>query len=81
MKVGFQTIVWGPRVRNLEYMLDVIAMAGYEGVELFQRPDVLGSIERVLKLLEERQLKLIALVGGSLAERMDFCRDFRPEYL
>jgi len=82
VKIGFQTIVWGPRVRNLEYMLDVILAAGYQGVELFQRPEVLGSIDRILKLLEKRQLQLIGLSGGSLQERMDFCgNDFRPEYL
>lgn len=40
MKTGFQTIVWGPRVRRVEYMLDVIAAAGYQGVGLFQRPEV-----------------------------------------
>lgn len=81
MKIGFQTIVWGPRYRNLEYMLDVISAAGYEGVEFMQRPEVLGSIERILRLLEERELKLIGLSGGSLRERMEFCGDFRPEYL
>lgn len=82
MKIGFQTIVWGPRVRRIEYMLDVIAAAGYQGVELFQRPEVLGSIHKILHLLEKRHLKLIGLSGGSLKERMDFCgKDFRPEYL
>ncbi len=82
MKIGFQTIVWGPRVRNLEYMLGVIEAAGYEGVELFQRPEVLGSIDNVLRLLEKHHLKLIGLSGGSLTERMDFCGDFfRPDHL
>ncbi len=63
-------------------MLDVIAAAGYQGVELFQWPKVLGSIDKILRLLEKRQLKLIGLSGGSLLERIEFCgNDFRPDYL
>jgi signal transduction histidine kinase/sugar phosphate isomerase/epimerase len=81
MKIGFQTIVWGPRVRNLEHMLEVIAAAGYVGVEFFQRPELLRSIDRLLRLLEEHHLKLIGLSGGSLTERMKFCGWFHPEYL
>lgn len=81
MKIGFQTIVWGPRVENVEYMLDVIAGAGFEGVEFMQRPEVLGNINHIVKLLKERNLELIGLTGGSLAERMEFCGEFRPEYL
>lgn len=79
MKIGFQTIVWGPRGRRSEYMLDVIAAAGYQGVELFQRPEVLADIDTILKLLEERDSQLIGLPGGSLRERMDPC--IRPESL
>ena len=50
MKIGFQTIVWGPRVRAIEYILDVIAAAGYQGMELFQRLErkVLGSIDEMV---------------------------------
>lgn len=81
MKIGFQTIVWGPMVKNLGYMLDVIAAAGYKGVEFMQRPEVLGDIDRILKLLEERDLMFIGLCGGTLTERIEFCGDFRPEYL
>jgi signal transduction histidine kinase/sugar phosphate isomerase/epimerase len=53
----------------------------YEGVELFQRPEVLGDIDKLLRLLREYGLTLIGLTGGSLRERMEFCGDFRPEYL
>ncbi len=83
MRIGFQTIVWGPRVRDLKYMLDVIEAAGYEGVEFFQRPEVIQSVADLPKLLEEHHLKLIGLSGGSLGERMNFCRNLGicPDYL
>jgi signal transduction histidine kinase/sugar phosphate isomerase/epimerase len=84
MKLGFQTIIWGPRIEDLEGALDIIAAAGYQGVEFAQRPDMLHqvrSIYTLLELLEKRHLALIGLAGGSLHERMRFCQNFRPAYL
>ena len=80
-KIGFQTIVWGPRLENLEYILDVIASAGYKGVEFMQRLKVLRDIDYLLKALEKRDLKLICLTGDSLEKRIEFCQGYRPDYL
>ena len=81
MKVGFQTIVWGPRYRDLKYILDIIAGAGYEGLEFFQWLAVLGSRDTKIINGEERRSKLIGLSGGALAERVEFCGGFGPKYL
>ncbi len=82
MKVGFQTIVWGPFFERLEYALDVIAGSGYEGVEFMQRLGTLPDVHPLLDLLAVRQgLKLIGLAGDTLDKRMTFCQDYRPEYL
>lgn len=81
MKVGVQTIIWGPRPADFCAMCDSIRDAGYLGVEVFQRPEVLGSIEKLLRVLEDRDLELIGLAGGSLKQRMEFCGDYRPGYL
>ena len=66
MKIGFQTVVWEPRYRNLQYMLDVIAAAGYQGVQFFQPPKILSIIDSVLTLLEERGLEMIDLSANKL---------------
>jgi len=81
MRVGYQTIIWGPRPRSVPEMLDAIQQAGYQGVEFFQRPQVLGDIDTLLQQLAERELELIGLSGGSLPERMEFCKHFRHGYL
>jgi signal transduction histidine kinase/sugar phosphate isomerase/epimerase len=81
MKIGFQTIVWSPFRDPLEYRLEVIAAAGYGGVVFRERPDELPPIHELLRFLEEYSLKLIGLSGGALRDRMDYCQDFRPEYL
>lgn len=83
MKIGFETIIWGMQINDLKYALDIIAEAGYQGVEFAQRPDALGvnNIDELLKLLKERNLTLLSFVGGTLDERMAFCGDFRPEYM
>ena len=89
MKIGIETLVWGPRIEDLKYTLDAIVAAGYQGVEISQRRERLGlgdraneaNIENLLQLLRDRNLVLIGLAGGTLLERIDFCGDFRPEYL
>jgi len=110
MKIGFQTIVWWPFRDYLKYILEVIAAAGYQGVEFKQNPEqllppftipqptlgtefkqsseLLPPIEQLRELMEEIRVKyelerfdLIGLSGGSLKSRMDFCKDFQPEYL
>ena len=80
MKVGAQTVVWGNRF-DLPTVLDVIAAAGCLGVEFSQRPEMLGDLNILLRLLKERDLSLIGLSGDTLQARMDYCGDFRPDYL
>ena len=81
MKVGFQTILWGPRPGNLLSVFDALAEAGFQGVEFAQRPEVLGDVVSLGTALQERRLTCLGLAGGTLEERMDFCGDFRPQYL
>ena len=81
MQFGFQTIAWGSWIDDLEGALDVIADAGYQGVEFSQRPECLGSIENLLNLLQQRNLTLIGLMGGTLFERMKFCKHHRGAHL
>lgn len=94
MKIGFGTVLWGRRIDDLEYTLDVIAACGYHGVEIAQhhkqifltdsngdgiRP--LRDIAELLEHLEKRSLKLIGMVGGSLTERIKFLGEHRDAYL
>lgn len=92
MRFGFQTVLWGSRVDDLDHMLDVISACGYEGVEFAQshndlfiwengRQRSVGSIEALLSRLESRRLTLIGVVGGTLEERAEFFGDFRNAYL
>ena len=81
MKIGFQTIVWWPFTDPLEYRLEVIAGAGYQGVEFKERPDELPPIEELQKLLKKYNLELIGLSGGSLKSRIKYCKNVRPDYL
>ena len=74
MKVGIQTIFWGPRPLSIPAMLDEVKDAGYEGVELMQDPKVLGDPERLFEELEKRQLALVGIAGGSLEERVDYAQ-------
>jgi hypothetical protein len=81
MKLGFQTILWGPRLDDLDGILNALAEAGFQGVEFSQRPEQLKDVTQLCRSLEKRGLAFLGLVGGSLQERMDFCRDVRPGYL
>lgn len=38
MKVGIETILFGPRVDDIEAMLDIIVETGFQGVEFSQSP-------------------------------------------
>jgi sugar phosphate isomerase/epimerase len=71
MKVGYETIIWGPYVDNLKRVLDVIAAAGYQGVEFAQHPETLGDVRELLRLLQERDLTLLGLTIGSSGYALD----------
>jgi signal transduction histidine kinase/sugar phosphate isomerase/epimerase/rRNA maturation protein Nop10 len=81
---------------DLDLVLDTIAGCGFEGVEFAQAPDQIfvldpscpngrrhiNDIAELLERLERRSLHLVALAGGTLRQRMEFCGlDFRPDYL
>src|ERR1039458_1264738 len=81
--VGYQTIVFGPRIEEdqLPGVLDGIAAAGFKGVEFWQRPKTLPDHDELLSMLEKRNLELLGLTGGSLQERMKYCGDNHFQYL
>jgi signal transduction histidine kinase/sugar phosphate isomerase/epimerase len=87
MKLGYQTIIWGERISNFPHVLDCIAAAGFQGIEIAQRTDSLGFGERfsfddLRELLAGRGLELVGLAGGSLEERKSFCGPHSgPHYL
>ncbi|MBD3373581.1 GAF domain-containing protein [candidate division KSB1 bacterium] len=81
VKIGYQTIIWGPIIENLERCLDIIALAGYKGVEFAQHPKYLGDITKLTRLLAERNLSFLGLAGGSIQERIEFCGNTKPHYL
>ncbi len=44
MRCGFQTVIWGRQIDDLDLVLDQIVACGYEGVEIAQSPrDILVS--------------------------------------
>ncbi len=92
MRLGFQTVVWGRRIDDLDGLLAVVAACGYEGVEFGQnhrdiyvrengtaRP--VGTLQSLKERLHAHGLELIGLVGGTLEERMAFCGNDRSAYL
>lgn len=93
MRFAFETVLWGRRIDDLELVLDTIAAGGFTGLEIAQRPAELhlreadGSsrplrdIHELRELLRSRNLTLVSLAGGTLRERVEFCEDFRPEFL
>lgn len=94
MKIGFGTVLWGRRIDDLEYALDVIAACGYKGVEFAQHHEEIfvrcgdegrirpvSGIEELLDLMDARGLELLGLVSGTLAERISFLGQITAPYL
>lgn len=95
MRFAFETVVWGRRIDDLDFVLDVLSACGYQGVEFAQNcQDIMvldanarrgarpvRDIQELLAKLSDRGLELVSLAGGTLRERMEFCGDFRPPYL
>lgn len=92
MRLGFETVVWGRRIDDLDHVLGVLAACGYAGVEFGQsHRDIyvrengdtkpVGTMQRLKERLAAHGLELIGLVGGTLDERMAFCGDDRSTYL
>ncbi|MEZ5387008.1 MAG: ATP-binding protein [Prosthecobacter sp.] len=84
LRFAFGTVTYGRRISSLERVLDDIADAGYEGVEICQAPGLISGVEshaNVQRLAEERDLKVLGYVGGTLARRKLFCGDSFDGYL
>jgi len=84
-KFGIETILWGPCPADYKRMFTVIRDAGFEGVELFQHPDDLPSLEELRNLLNpgngEHRLELLGLLGGSLDRRVQYLEGWKEPYL
>ncbi|MBM3217064.1 sugar phosphate isomerase/epimerase, partial [Candidatus Poribacteria bacterium] len=81
LKIGFQTILWGPRLPSVEHVLHILTQAGFQGVEFAQRPKYLGSIDDLLRTAERIGMRLLGLAGGTIRERVEFCKDYKDLYL
>ena len=82
MQFGYQTIVFGTRLADVGRMLDVIADAGFRGIEVFQPPSELPKNPNdFLAMLRPRGLSLLGLTGGTLTDRVDYLRSatFLPQ--
>jgi sugar phosphate isomerase/epimerase len=71
MRLAIQTISWGQHP-DVEQMLRDIASLGYEGVELAQHPDALGTPDELFRRLSEHGLTLVGMAGGSLNEKIEY---------
>lgn len=93
MRLAFESVLWGLRIDDLEYMLKVVKACGFEGVELAQSPKNIfihenGSYRRpvrhiteLLTYFQKYGLILVGLAGGTLEQRIAFCGDYRGAYL
>ena len=70
-KVGYQTIIWGARIELKDWpsVLELISSAGFQGIEIFQRPDTLPALPELRAMLEKNHLELWGLTGGTVKER------------
>lgn len=69
-RIGVQSITWGTLPASLDDMLSDIRRAKYEGVELYQHPEVIGPGDRLYDMLLAHDLVLVGLAGGSLKDKM-----------
>jgi sugar phosphate isomerase/epimerase/signal transduction histidine kinase len=85
MQIACQTILWGRQIANFEETVKAIAHEGFSGIEIAQRPDLLGGIHSandLQSLLDDFDIELLGLAGGTLTERIDFATGvFQDIYL
>ncbi|MGA3026075.1 MAG: ATP-binding protein [Bryobacteraceae bacterium] len=74
---GYQTIIFGREILDLERVFDAIHEAGFQGVELAQPPATLPPYSELKHLLgrKGKELMLLGLAGGSLQDRMQYLSD------
>ncbi len=82
MRFSFQTITWGARPGDYADILSSIRRAGFEGLEIAQAPAFLPPPEQMGALLRHFGLHLLALCGGRLSDRVEYCRagGLEPDY-
>ena len=90
LNFGYQSIVWGPKIYSFEYLLESLRSAGFKAIEIAQRYDDLflvgrntpiKGINELLRILDQFDIELLGLVGGSLEERVTFLESYRDFYL
>jgi signal transduction histidine kinase/sugar phosphate isomerase/epimerase len=81
MKVACQTILWGTQFDDPLTVFQTIYELGFEGIEIAQPPSVLPEPSELRAIFEAFGLEFVGFYGGSLANRIDYCQDFRPKYL
>lgn len=91
-RVAFESVVWGLRIDDLDYMLRVLQACGYQGVEIAQSPNnifvwddttprPIGHIDALVERCGRYGLTLLGLVSGTLEERVKYIGDRRDLYL
>jgi signal transduction histidine kinase/sugar phosphate isomerase/epimerase len=97
VNIGYQTIVFGSRLDDLDAALDTIAAVGFRGVEFAQRPEMIRvraasrsrpvTSAELRERMEARGLTFLGMAGGTVEERIAFCdgepggEPYRPLYL
>lgn len=92
-RVAFESVVWGLRIDDLDYMLKVLQACGYQGVEISQSPKNIfvkdddgtprdiGGIDQLIERCERYGMTLTGLVGGTLEDRVAYIGNRRNLYL
>jgi len=91
-KVAFETVTWGQRIDDLDYMCQVLQACGYKGIEIAQnpqnifvqddgRPRPVSCIDELVQKCSGYGIQVIGLVGGTLEERVEYLGTRRDIYL
>jgi sugar phosphate isomerase/epimerase/signal transduction histidine kinase len=93
MRLAFESVLWGLRIDDLDYMLKVVKACGFEGVEIAQSPQNIflyendrnnrpvRDMDELLACFARHGLSLVGLAGGTLEQRIQFCGQHRGAYL
>ena len=80
-KFAIQTIAWGNASLD-DIMRDVVAV-GYDGIELFQHPEELGGMSRIVEACRDTRVmgkgthvQLVGLSAGSFKERCALVKEY-----
>src|SRR5579863_1590102 len=70
MKVGIQTVSWGPRLDALADICGPLHRAGCIGLELSQKPHNLPDGKELAEQFSTNQMLIAGLSGGGISSRM-----------